>query len=95
MRNFTPTKGFVNIGEFFVCNCGIPLVKRTGLHEYEWIKFHNNQRVAMRTQFEGGIMRIKCPKCGRGLNYIQLKETIGVVDKLSVAKNPARDSIKE
>ncbi len=95
MHQFTPTTGFVGIGDFFVCNCGIPLVKRTGLHEYEWVKFHNGQRVAIKTQFDGEIMRIKCQKCGRGLNYIQLKESISIGDNVRVANTPASDRIEE
>lgn len=95
MSNFTPTTGFVNIGEFFVCNCRVPLVKRTGLHEYEIVRYHGGQRVIMKSQFEGGVTKIKCKICGRGFNYIQLKETIGVVDNLRVVSTPARDIIKE
>ncbi len=95
MTNFIPTTGFVDIGELFVCNCNIPLAKRTGLHEYELIKFHNGQRVTINTQFEGGMTRIKCKKCGRGFVYIQVKESIGLVDKVVVASKPNGDTLKE
>lgn len=89
MSHFIPTTGFVNIGEFFVCNCGTPLAKRTGLHEYELIKFHDGQKTVIKTQFEGGMMRIKCKKCSRGFVYIQLKESISVVDKVEVVDRSA------
>ena len=97
MTHFTPTTGFVNIGEFFVCNCSIPLAKRTGLHEYEVIRYHNGKRTAVTQRFdgEGYVFGMKCQTCGRGFNYIIVKETIGIVDKVRVVNTPSSDIIKE
>ena len=86
MAHFIPTTGFVDIGEFFVCNCGIPLAKRTGLHEYEIIRYHDGKRTAVTTQFDS-MFRVKCKTCNRGFNYIILKETIGIVDSVVVSKS--------
>ncbi len=94
MHQFTPTTGFVNIGEFFVCNCRVPLAKRTGLHEYQLIKFHSGKKVTITTQFDGGIFRVKCETCSRGFNYVQLKESISIGDKVSVVNTPASGKIK-
>jgi len=94
MTEFIPTTGFVNIGDFFVCNCRVPLAKRTGLHEYQLIKFHSGKKVTITTQFDGGIFRVKCETCGRGFNYIQLRESISIVDKVRVVNTPASDRIE-
>ena len=79
---FVPTTGPVRVGGFFVCNCGIPLSKRTE-KGYELLKYHNGQPIKIKTEFDG-MMRVKCEKCGRGFAHIKMRESIGVSEKSRV-----------
>ena len=87
MADFVPTRGFVKIGEFFVCDCGIPLAKRTGIHEYEIIRYHNGKQTKMKTEFDG-MFHVKCETCNRGFAYLIVKEEIKLVDNVKVVAEP-------
>ena len=73
---YQPTKGFVNVGEFFVCDCGIRLAKCVASGVYESLKKDGGQSSTITSQAVGGIVRIKCNKCGRGLNHINVQDEL-------------------
>lgn len=84
---FTPTTGYVSEGEFFVCNCGIPLAKNLGHGRYEIMKRQNGQVAKITTQTINGMMKVKCDTCGRGFNYINIQESIGITDSVEIKKD--------
>lgn len=94
MKKFTPTTGYVPIGEFFVCNCGVPLAKRMP-SGYELMKRDQGQVVKVTTQVTNGTIKIKCEKCGRGLNTIDARDSIGLTDSVSLDSENKRDKMKE
>ena len=83
MSKLKPTTGPVNIGELFVCNCGIPLAKRTGIREYELVKIHNKERVPIKIEI-GDMVKISCEICGRGFAFLRIVENISVNDSVKV-----------
>ena len=72
----TPTTGFVNVGEFFVCNCGVRLAKCVAPGVYETLKKDAGQSITITSQAVGGMVKIKCGKCGRGFNCLNIQENI-------------------
>ena len=81
-----PTTGPVPIGGFFVCNCGIPLAKKTGPHSYEMMKFYAGQKIIFEQDVIQGVTR--CPTCGRGFGHITAAETISTTDDASLSGKP-------
>lgn len=67
---FAPTTGYVKVGEYFVCDCRIPLSKRTE-KGYELLKYHHGKPIKIKTEFDG-MMRVICEKCGRGFAHLKL-----------------------
>lgn len=72
-KKFTPTTGYVKVGEMFVCNCGIPLAKHTE-KGYELIKYSRGQSVKIKVEF-GSMIQMKCEKCGRGFACLRIKDS--------------------
>ena len=68
--NFSPTAGFVKVGEFFVCNCGLRIAKKTR-EGYQFAKNQRGQSIKIRMEFDH-TGKIKCEKCDRGFNCIKL-----------------------
>ena len=81
-----PTTGFVNIGEIFVCKCGIPLAKKTGPHSYEMMKFHAGKKVLIEQDIPNGMVR--CPICKRGFAHITVTERLSTADRVSISGKP-------
>ena len=75
---YQPTTGFVNVGEFFVCNCGVRLVKCTAPGVYESLKKDNGRTSTVTCQAIGGTVKIKCNKCERGMDYIHIQEELKI-----------------
>lgn len=86
MSTLQPTTGPVPIGGLFVCNCGIPLAKKTGPHSYELMKFHAGRKVVIEQDIPNGVTR--CPICGRGFGHITVAETISTTDSTSLSGKP-------
>lgn len=82
---FKPTTGMVNPGEYFVCNCGVPLAKcfEDG---YEILKYHQGKPIKMKITY-GSMIRVKCEVCGRGFAILNLYENISIKDSISIIKN--------
>ena len=82
-----PTTGFVSIGGLFVCNCGIPLAKKTGPHSYEMMKFHAGKKVLIEQDISNGMVR--CPVCKRGFAHVTVSEHLSTTDRASVSGQPS------
>jgi len=73
MEKLAPTTGkALPVGNLFVCDCGIPLARRTGVREFEIIKFHRGQRSVVKTEFFDGSFDVACPACGRGFQFVHV-----------------------
>lgn len=81
-----PTTDFVPIGGFFVCNCGIPLAKKTGPHSYEMMKFHAGKKILIEEDITNGIVR--CPVCKRGFGHVTVAERLSTADQVSISGKP-------
>ena len=84
--NHQPTTGYVKVGDFFVCNCRVRLAKHISSGMYEILRRDNGQSITLSCQAVGGIIKVKCNKCGRGFNYISVRDTMGFVDRIAVEK---------
>jgi len=73
----TPTTGYVHPGELFVCNCGIPLARKTKDQGYELLKLHNGKSIKIQVTF-GSMIQVKCPVCGRGFAHLRVSDSIQV-----------------
>ena len=87
MPKLKPTTGYVDIGELFVCNCGIPIARRTGAHHYDLIRFHDGRKTSVNLEISNG--RIGCEVCGRGFAYITVTENIPMTDWVNIQITPA------
>lgn len=79
---FEPTTGMVNVGEYFVCNCSIPLAKCLE-DGYELLKYHNGKPIKIKVTYDS-MIRVKCEVCGRGFAIINLEERLSIKDSVSV-----------
>ena len=75
-KKFTPTTGYVKVGEMFVCNCGVPLAKHTE-NGYELLKYSRGQPVKIKVEF-GAMLRVKCEKCGRGFAHLRIQDSFSI-----------------
>ena len=77
-QKFKPTTGIVNVGEFFVCNCGMRLAKHVRDGVYETIRRDSGQSTTVTSQAVGGVVSIQCNKCSRGMDYLHIQETLKI-----------------
>lgn len=82
---FKPTTNIVNIGEYFVCNCSVPLAKCTE-EGYELLKYHNGKPIKVKITFDS-MLRVKCEICGRGFAIINVSESMSIKDSVSISSS--------
>ena len=82
---FKPTTGMVNVGECFVCNCGIPLAKCLE-DGYELLKYYSGKQIKIKITYDS-MIRVKCGVCGRGFAVINLQEKIEIKDSISIVNS--------
>jgi hypothetical protein len=78
-----PTRGLLNIRDLFVCDCGVPLARKTGLFSYEIFKEHGRERVKIEIDIESG--GIRCTVCKRGPSHVKIPAVIRVFDIATTA----------
>jgi len=83
---FKPTTGFVDIGEYFVCNCGVPLAKFID-SGWEIMKRDQGQVVKFTTKVTNGTIKIKCGVCERGMNFINITDSLSISDSVDIIKS--------
>ena len=71
---YQPTKGMLNVGDLFVCDCGVPIAKCTAPGVFESLIRAGGNISTITSQAVGGIVKIKCKKCLRGVNHIHTQE---------------------
>jgi hypothetical protein len=89
MSKLTPTTGFVKPGEIFVCNCGIPLARKTLKGGYDLVKFYNGKQVSIEIKFDG-MLEVHCPVCRRGFAHLIVRESTSMNDSVKIVVESAK-----
>ncbi len=75
---------FADVGDLVYCFCDTPIARRSGRQELELIKFYRGRPVKTRIEY-GDQAKVVCEECGFGAIFLNIKESTGVNDALSVS----------